>query len=139
YAIIQRYTPEVVPALRAARQQHGEIGFDVINRLHVPLALAAMVLLPVLLLAAANRPELARLRMLAATVAASILINATVCGALSNPHDRYGARLAWLAPLTILLAPISVWVSEAEANARRRRAFLADLAVGAGVQDAPGA
>jgi hypothetical protein len=27
-----------------------------------------------------------------------------VCGILSNPHDRYGARLAWIAPLVMALA-----------------------------------
>jgi hypothetical protein len=32
------------------------------------------------------------------------LANAAVCGALANPHDRYGARLAWLAPLVVLIA-----------------------------------
>ena len=26
YGIIERYTPSVVPAMQAARQQHGEIG-----------------------------------------------------------------------------------------------------------------
>jgi hypothetical protein len=34
----------------------------------------------------------------------AILANAFVCGALSNPHDRYGARIAWLAPFIVLLA-----------------------------------
>ena len=26
-----------------------------------------------------------------------------VCGVLSNPHDRYGARLIWIAPLVVTL------------------------------------
>jgi hypothetical protein len=38
------------------------------------------------------------------TVALALLANAVICGVLSNPHDRYGARLAWLAPLAVLLA-----------------------------------
>jgi hypothetical protein len=33
-----------------------------------------------------------------------LLANACICGVLSNPHDRYGARLAWIAPLIVLLA-----------------------------------
>jgi hypothetical protein len=37
---------------------------------------------------------------LAATVSLAILGNAVVCGALSNAHDRYGARLAWV-PLLV--------------------------------------
>ncbi|WP_343893191.1 hypothetical protein [Craurococcus roseus] len=39
-----------------------------------------------------------------ACVAAGVLANAAVLGALSGPHDRYGARVAWLLPLAGLLA-----------------------------------
>src|SRR5665647_2787546 len=46
YAIIERFTPQLVPAMRAARQQQGEVGFTTINRLHYPVALLAMALLP---------------------------------------------------------------------------------------------
>jgi hypothetical protein len=94
-----------------------------------------MVLLP-LLLASRKWPQLMPLRMLAATVAVSILVNAFLCGALSNPHDRYGARLAWLAPLAIMLVPISLWMSLAEAD--RRRTYLGDLASVTGMQDVSG-
>jgi hypothetical protein len=135
YGIMERYTPQVLAGLRAARQQRGEIGFEGINRVHVPVALMSMVLLP-LLLASRKWPQLMPLRMLAATVAVSILVNAFLCGALSNPHDRYGARLAWLAPLAIMLVPISLWMSLAEAD--RRRTYLGDLASVTGMQDVSG-
>ncbi|MBL6456736.1 hypothetical protein JMJ55_15475 [Belnapia sp. T6] len=36
-------------------------------------------------------------------VLAGIAVNALVTGGLSGPHDRYGARLAWLLPLAALL------------------------------------
>ena len=36
-------------------------------------------------------------------VTLAILANAFVCGALSNPHDRYGARLVWIAPFVVAL------------------------------------
>ena len=36
----------------------------------------------------------------------SAVINACVCGPLSNAHDRYGARIVWIAPLVMLLAPL---------------------------------
>ena len=39
YAIIEKFTPQLVPAMRAARQQHGELSFTAINDLHYPLAL----------------------------------------------------------------------------------------------------
>ncbi|WP_240048381.1 hypothetical protein [Crenalkalicoccus roseus] len=41
---------------------------------------------------------------LALCVLAGLLANAAVTGALSGPHDRYGARIAWLLPLAALLA-----------------------------------
>jgi hypothetical protein len=40
-------------------------------------------------------------------VALAVLANAAVCGVFSNPHDRYGARIVWLAVLTALLAAIT--------------------------------
>ena len=51
YGIIKRYTPSVVPAMQAARQQHGEIGFTAINMIDVPVAWAAMALLAALIAA----------------------------------------------------------------------------------------
>src|SRR3954453_9305332 len=45
YAIIERYLPAQSRAMRAARQQHWEIHFATINRIHVPVALASMLAL----------------------------------------------------------------------------------------------
>ena len=104
YAIVERYAPQLGPAMRAARQQSGELGFAAINRLHYPLALLAMLLLPLLLLLAWRRILPPDIGELAATVALALLANAFVCGALSNPHDRYGARMVWLASLAVALA-----------------------------------
>ena len=104
YAIIEKFTPQLVPAMRAARQQHGELSFTAINDLHYPLALIAMALLPVILGLAWRKTIPAPLGELAATVALALLGNAFVCGALSNPHDRYGARMVWLAMLVAILA-----------------------------------
>jgi hypothetical protein len=101
YGIMERYTPSVIPTMRAARQQHGEINFRAINFVQVPIALFSMVLLPAIIGLSRRRADFARFGLLAGTTMAALLINAIVCGALSNPHDRYGARLIWLAPLTI--------------------------------------
>jgi len=49
-----------------------------------------------------RRARYADLGRLASAVVLAILANAFVCGALSNPHDRYGARMAWLAPFVLL-------------------------------------
>ena len=34
----------------------------------------------------------------------AMLGNAVICGVISGPHDRYGARLAWIATATALIA-----------------------------------
>jgi cytochrome c biogenesis factor len=89
--------------MHAARQQRGEIGFAAINRIHRPVALASMLLLLAAVLLGWRRQDFADLGLLAGAAAAAILANAFVCGVLSNPHDRYGARLVWIAPLVLAL------------------------------------
>jgi hypothetical protein len=96
YGIMERYTPSVVPDMRAARQQHGDLHFEALNAVQVPLALGAMAALPLFVLLGLRRRVYVDLGCLAATVSLAILGNAVVCGALSNAHDRYGARLAWV-------------------------------------------
>ena len=105
YGIIDRYMPGIAPAMRAARQQHGELGFHALNALHAPLALLSMLALP-LIIVLGRRGDFADLGCLATTVAFALLINAAVCGALSNPHNRYGARLVWIATLAVALVPM---------------------------------
>jgi lipoprotein signal peptidase len=104
YAIIERYTPQVAGAMRAARQQNGGIAFAAINRLHYPVALLSMALLPLIVLAARRKWVAPDIGQLAAVAALALFANAFVCGALSNPHDRYGARMVWLATLAVALA-----------------------------------
>jgi hypothetical protein len=105
--IIRRYMPSVVPAMQAARQQHDELRFAAINAVHVPVALATMALLPLLFVLGLRVREYRDVGLLAATVSLAILANAVVCGTLSNPHDRYGARLAWVPLLVAALALLS--------------------------------
>jgi hypothetical protein len=51
-------------------------------------------------------PRFTDLGLLATTVTLALLGNAFVCGALANPHDRYGARMAWLPALVVLMAAL---------------------------------
>jgi hypothetical protein len=106
YGIMERYTPAVVPAMRAARQQHGELHFEALNAVQVPLALAAMAALPLLFWLGLRRQAFRDLGLLAGTVSLAILGNAVACGALSNAHDRYGARLAWVPLLVSVLVAL---------------------------------
>ena len=50
------------------------------------------------------RRPLDDLTLLAGTVSFAVLGNAVICAVISGPHDRYGARMAWLATLVVLIA-----------------------------------
>jgi hypothetical protein len=121
YGIVNRYTPSAVPAMRAARQQHGEIHFRTINDLHVPFAWATMALLPLLVMFGLRSADFADLGWLAATAAVSLLANAAVCGIVSNPHDRYGSRMVWIAAFAVGLAAWRLCVLARERSPALRR------------------
>jgi hypothetical protein len=103
YGIIDRFIPSEAAAAYAARQQKGELNFTAVNRLHVPVALTSMVL-ALCLLIRFRRSKFDELALLATTSTLAILANAFLCGALSGPHDRYGARIAWVATFVVGLA-----------------------------------
>jgi hypothetical protein len=104
--IIERYLPDAVPSMMAARQQKADISFTEINWIDYPAGLLAMALLPVIIVFARGE-RFRRTRELAGFITIAILGNAVVCGVFSNPHDRYGARIVWLASLTVLIALIT--------------------------------
>jgi hypothetical protein len=105
YGEIERLTPQAVPAAHAARQRTGDLAdFAKLNLLQAPLAWLSMALIPLWLVFAFRRRELEPLGALAATVGLALLGNAFVCGVFSGPHDRYGARLVWMAPFLLAIA-----------------------------------
>jgi hypothetical protein len=104
YAIIERYLPAQIGAMRAARQQHWDINFAAINRVHVPIALGSMLALLAIVGHAFWRRQLDDITLLAGTVATALLGNAFICGVISGPHDRYGARMVWIATFVALIA-----------------------------------
>ncbi len=104
YYSIKNFVPAALPALQASRQEQTGIDFTAINRLQVPLAYLAMALLPLIALAALRRQDFADIGELAATCALALIANAAVFGALATAHNRYGARMIWLAAFVVLLA-----------------------------------
>lgn len=102
--IIERYIPAQAAPMRAARQQNWQLDFTAINWVHVPVALASMLALVVLLGNALARRRLDDLTLLAATVTLALLGNAFICAVISGPHDRYGARMVWVATFVVLMA-----------------------------------
>jgi hypothetical protein len=109
YGIIQRYTPHLVADMREARQQTGGIDFTTINELHYPIALACLFMLPLIAGVSLRRRGLTDVGELAAFCMVAVLANAFVCGVLSNPHDRYGARLIWLAVAAAAIAGVRLY------------------------------
>lgn len=107
YAIIERYVPAAVPAMKAARQQNGAtFGFETLNLLHWPVGLLSMALLPLIVFGLRGE-RFREARELAAVIALTVLGNAVVCGVFSNPHDRYGARVVWLAAFAVIVAGLA--------------------------------
>jgi hypothetical protein len=41
-----------------------------------------------------------------------VLGNAFICAVISGPHDRYGARLAWVASFVVLIAAVRHFTGE---------------------------
>jgi hypothetical protein len=106
YGIITRYIPAQIAPMHAAHQQRGDLHFAGFNRLHVPVALISMLLVAGIFATAIRRRRLDDVSLLAATVSLALLGNAFVCGVISGPHDRYGARMVWIATFAVLIAAI---------------------------------
>ena len=104
YGIIERYVPAQAKPMRAARQQRKEVNFTAVNFLHVPVALASMLAVLALFGFGLWRRQFDDITLLAATVCFALLGNAMICGIISGPHDRYGARLVWIATFVALIA-----------------------------------
>jgi hypothetical protein len=66
-------------------------------------------LLPFVACYALRRRSLIDAGELAMTCLIAMLANAFICGALSNPNDRYGARLVWLAVIAAALAAVRLY------------------------------
>jgi len=104
------HLPHLAPSFMAARQQQEAVSRDLfatLNLVHVPVALASVAgLLPLTLWFLRHRRH--DLAALAVFVFLALAGNAFICGALSNPHDRYQSRLVWLAPLVAGMA-VAAW------------------------------
>jgi hypothetical protein len=114
YAIIERYLPAQTKAMRAARQQNWHTDFTAINRVHVPIALGSMLALLAMVGHAFWRRRLDDVTLLATTVSLALLGNAFICGVISGPHDRYGARLVWIATFVVLIAVVRRFAEDDE-------------------------
>jgi len=104
YGHIETLTPKAVPAAHSAKQRFGQLRFETINLLHIPFAWISMAILAAFAVLAWRLREFRSYAPLATTFSLAFVANAFVCGALSNPHDRYGSRIAWIATLFVAVA-----------------------------------
>ena len=105
--VLEKFAPTTFAAFDTARQQLAPIDFALINAIHVPVGWLAIGGLPLILFASARRFIPPNSADLAATTLIALAGNAIICGALSNPHDRYQSRLIPLALLSIIIAALS--------------------------------
>ncbi len=118
YGIIERYLPAQIKPMRAANQQRWRLDFTAINRLHVPVALVSMLLMVIVFGHGIWRRRPDDVTLLAATVSFAVLGNAFICAVISGPHDRYGARMAWVATFVVLIAAVRFFADEDETDGR---------------------
>ncbi len=121
-AVFTDLLPRTAGPFNAASQQQGQITqplFDALNTVHVPAAhLSVLGLLIVVGWGLrAKRHDLAGLALFTLV---ALLGNAFICGALSNPHDRYQSRLVWLATLVVGMATVCWWQDRTKKNMGRR-------------------
>ena len=113
----EQYAPEALKSYIVARQATMSFDFTWVNLLHVPMQALAIAALPLIVIARPPR----RLAEFATLLLAALLGNAVICGVLSNPHDRYQNRLAWLAILVVALALLSQLAARNRDSRRRPR------------------
>lgn len=102
---LRRYPDDFRSFRYAQQQRHGGIDFEVLNQIQVPIAQAAQLAALVMLAVAWKRRDRISTGLLIVVIVA-FLGNAFVCGALSNPHDRYQNRVVWLALFAVSIAAI---------------------------------
>jgi hypothetical protein len=98
--IEQGFSPRELAAFDQARQAQGALkdALMPLNHLHL---LVVVLALPLLVWGAWRGQGLTLAFVL--FLLAAVLGNALICGGLSAPHPRYGARIIWLLPVSALL------------------------------------
>lgn len=103
---LRTYYPRENAAFLAARQQGYKDVEDspmmAINRFQTPFMLASLPLILVVVVLAWRQDDRWKLTM-SGLVTLAYLGNSFICGAISNPADRYNNRIVWLVVLAVLV------------------------------------
>jgi hypothetical protein len=118
--VIQTLAPQANPAFAASRQQRDRLYAEDLTVHHPPIALAAMLTLPVIVALGLRSKTRRSTSMFALFVLLALLGNAAICGAFSVPAWRYQSRLAPLAPFAVMLAALDLLVRRSPATSRSR-------------------
>ncbi len=108
YPDFARFVPGQLNAYMTARQQKGEFNFTPWNDIDVPFGWLSIFSATGLLVFALVVGRHHRAVFLGFVLIA-LLGNAAVCGALSNPHDRYQSRIVWIVPFALALSASRGW------------------------------
>jgi hypothetical protein len=119
HRIIERYLPHQTAFMQTSRQHRGDLSFTGFNSIHVPVAYGSMLMIAAFFGYAIWRQRIDDFALLSGTVTLTILGNAFVCGVLSGPHDRYGARMAWIATFAVLIILMRSFGNENLSSAER--------------------
>lgn len=104
---LARYRPAALSAQQQSMQRRDTTPKALVRTVTTPVTAAAMLALPILLIAAWRRRDALALSLVA-SLSAALVVNAAMAGTLSDVHDRYQSRLAWAAPL-VLFALLMRW------------------------------
>jgi hypothetical protein len=107
--IEQGFSVRELAAFDQARQAQGLLK-DVLTPLNPFHLLVVLLALPMLAWAAWRGQGLAL--TLTLFLLAAVLGNALICGGLSAPHPRYGARIMWLLPAAALLCSLAITMQQ---------------------------
>lgn len=116
-----RITATVPESLYPARWTEIPSWLTTVEALHRAVYWIAGILMTLLLLQPRNGAPLA-IRGFAIIVVGGVVANALVCGGISQPAERYGARVIFLLPMmaVMLAAFLPFWRSAAKRNAEKR-------------------
>jgi hypothetical protein len=98
----RRTIPEQMGDYNTAYQQRGFLWFLPLNLVHVPVALASVVVLFWMLRRALSDKD-RRGAILPAFVLLALLGNAFICVVFSGPHYRYQSRIMWWPAMTVII------------------------------------
>ncbi len=114
YSVLESFFSRELEKYRQSKQYNQDLYFWKRSKTQLVAVLISLLIIPILLLSwKTDNKTKEKWVMLSIALALFLLLNAAVCGILSNPVDRYQARVIWLLPF-LALAILSARLSEGE-------------------------